>query len=220
VERQLRCCFDGHRSRRRRRRGHRFEAWLIGLLFSQSDSVLRQRTVGNGPQLRLAQWCRQIFSISDGCNWLHTDFVRVKRTSRLSGPKMSERPKRLISDVLLVAGLVASFLTHESGVLLHSVVSLIFTVFVLHHVKHNWRVYRRPPRRSKAVVNQATAVSMALATVTGLVFWWAGDKYSLGHGPISVVATVSVLPHVWVHRRALTRLARGSSAGWRTKTIS
>lgn len=52
---------------------------------------------------------------------------------------MSERFKRLISDVLLVAGLAASFLTHESGVLLHSVVSLIFTVLVLHHIKHNWR---------------------------------------------------------------------------------
>jgi hypothetical protein len=133
---------------------------------------------------------------------------------------MSQRSERLISDVLLVIGLTASFLTHESGVLLHSVVSLIFFVFVLHHVKHNWRAYRRPPRRSKAVVNQATAVSMALATVTGLVFWWAGDRYSLGHGPISVVATVSVLPHVWVHRRTLIRLLRGSSAKWRAKTIS
>jgi len=133
---------------------------------------------------------------------------------------MSKRSERLISDVLLVIGLTASFLTHESGVLLHSVVSLIFAVFVLHHVKHNWRAYRRPPRRSKAVVNQATAVSMTLATVTGLVFWWAGDRYSLGHGPISVVATVSVLPHVWVHRRALIRLLRGSSAKWRAKTIS
>lgn len=122
---------------------------------------------------------------------------------------MSERTKRLISDVLLVAGLAASFITHESGVLLHSVVSVIFTVLVLHHVKHNWRAYWRPPRRSKAVVNQATALSMALATATGLLFWWAGDRYSLGHGPISVVATVSVAPHVWAHRRVLIRLLRG-----------
>jgi hypothetical protein len=119
---------------------------------------------------------------------------------------MSKRSERLFSDVLLVIGLTASFLTHESGVLLHSVVSLVFTVLVLHHVKHNWMAYRRPPRRSKAVVNQATAVSMALATSTGLVFLWAGDRYSLGHGPISVVATVSVIPHMWVHRRALIRL--------------
>jgi len=132
---------------------------------------------------------------------------------------MSERSERLISDVLLVVGLTASFLTHESGVLLHSVVSLVFTVFVLHHVKHNWRAYRRPPRRSRAVVNQATALSMALATVTGLLFWWAGERYSLGHGPISVVATVSVLPHVWVHRRALIRLVRGNSPKRRARTI-
>jgi hypothetical protein len=91
-------------------------------------------------------------------------------------------------------------------------------VLVLHHVKHNWRVYRRPPRRSKAVVNQATAVSMALATATGLVFWWAGDRYSLGHGPISVVATVSVIPHMWVNRRALIRLLRGNSPNRRPRT--
>lgn len=122
---------------------------------------------------------------------------------------MSDRSERLISDVLLVAGLAASFLTHESGVLLHSIVSLVFTVLVLHHVKHNWRAYRRPPRRSRAVVNQVTALSMALATATGLLFWWAGDGYSLGHGPISVIATVSVFPHVWVHRRVLIRLLRG-----------
>ena len=132
---------------------------------------------------------------------------------------MSERSERLISDLLLVAGLAASFLTHESGALLHSVVSLIFTVLVLHHVKHNWRAYRRPPRRSKAVVNQATAVSMALATVTGLLFWWAGEKYSLGHGPLSVVAIVSVVPHMWVHRRALIRLFRGNQAKRRAGTI-
>jgi hypothetical protein len=131
---------------------------------------------------------------------------------------MIERSKRVIADLLLVVGLTASFLTHESGVLLHSLVSLVFTVFVLHHVKHNWRAYRRPPRRSKAVVNQATAISMVLATVTGILFWWAGDGYSLGHGPISVIATVSVVPHVWVHRRALIRLLRGSLPNRRPRT--
>ena len=36
------------------------------------------------------QWCRQVFSISDGRNWLQTQFVTVKRTSRLSDPKISE----------------------------------------------------------------------------------------------------------------------------------
>ena len=36
------------------------------------------------------QWCRQVFSISDERNWLQTDFVTVKRTSRLSDPKISE----------------------------------------------------------------------------------------------------------------------------------
>lgn len=124
--------------------------------------------------------------------------------------RLSER-KRLISDLLLVAALTASFLTHESGILLHSVVSLIFTALLIQHLKRNWRAYRRPPLRSKAVVNQATALSMALATATGLVFWWAGDKYSLGHGPISVAATISILPHVWIHRKSLIRLIRRNS---------
>lgn len=131
---------------------------------------------------------------------------------------MSDRSERLVADVLLIVGLATSFLTHESGALLHSVVSLVFTVLVLHHVKHNWKAYRRPPRRSKAVVNQVTAFSIALATVTGLVFWLAGDRYALGHGPLSVAATVSVVPHVWVHRRALTRLVRGSSPYRRSGT--
>lgn len=132
---------------------------------------------------------------------------------------MSGRSERLVSDVLLVAGLAVSFLTHESGALLHSVVSLVFTVLALHHVKHNWRAYRRPPRSSKAVVNQATAISFALATVTGLVFWWAGDSFSLGHGPVSVAATISVVPHVWVHRRTLARLIWGRSHERRVRSI-
>ena len=127
--------------------------------------------------------------------------------------------KRLVSDALLVVGLVASFLTHESGALLHSGVSLVFTVLVLHHVKHNWRAYCHPPRRSKAVVNQATAISMALATVTGLIFWWVGDRYALAHGPISVAATVSVVPHLWVHRRTLNRLLHGNQPRRRARTI-
>jgi len=121
--------------------------------------------------------------------------------------------KHLTSDLILFAGLTASFLTHESGILLHSVVSLIFTLLVIQHIKRNWRAYRRPPRQSKAVVNQAIALSMALATATGIVLWWAGDKYSLGHGPISVAATISILPHVWIHRKSLIRLIRRESLG-------
>jgi hypothetical protein len=126
--------------------------------------------------------------------------------------------KRLISDLLLVAALTASFFTHESGILLHSVVSLIFTALLVQHLKRNWRAYRRPPLRSKAVVNQATALSMALATATGLVFWWAGDKYSLGHGPISVAATISILPHIWIHRKSLMRIIRGNLPNQDAKT--
>jgi hypothetical protein len=131
---------------------------------------------------------------------------------------MNQRSRRLISDLLLVAGLVASFLTNDSGVLLHSIVSLIFAVLVVLHVKRNWKAYRRPAGWSRAVVNQATAISMTLATATGLVWWWAGDSFSLGHGAISVVATIILLPHVWVHRRSLIRLIRRKSPHRRTRT--
>jgi hypothetical protein len=124
---------------------------------------------------------------------------------------MNARTERAVADVLLVLALVASFLTHEGGVLLHSLVSLVFTALALHHVKHNWRAYRRPSKRSKAVANRATAISLVMATVTGLVFWVAGGDDALAHGPLSVAATLSVLPHVWVHRRAVRRLIRRSS---------
>lgn len=124
---------------------------------------------------------------------------------------MNNRSERLLGDVLLVVGLAASFLTHEQGVVLHSVVSIVFAALALHHVKHNWRAVRHPLRRGKRAANLSTGASMALAVATGLALWLAGEKYSLGHGPISVAAAVSVVPHVVVHRRSLLRLVRRGS---------
>lgn len=124
---------------------------------------------------------------------------------------MNARTERTIADVALVATFVASFLTHEEGPLLHSVVSLVFTVVLLHHVKHNWTAYRRPRFRSKLVANHTVAVLMVAATVSGLVFWVGGDGYALAHGPLSVAAAVAVVPHVWVHRRSLLRLVQRPS---------
>ncbi|MEY4010660.1 MAG: hypothetical protein RI939_383 [Actinomycetota bacterium] len=124
---------------------------------------------------------------------------------------MNARTERTIADVALVATFVASFLTHEEGPLLHSVVSLVFTVVLLHHVKHNWTAYRRPRFRSKLVANHTVAVLMVAATVSGLVFWVGGDGYALAHGPLSVAAAVAVVPHVWVHRRSLLRLVKRPS---------
>jgi hypothetical protein len=121
---------------------------------------------------------------------------------------MNARTERTIADVALVATLVASFLTHEEGPLLHSVVSLGFTFVLLHHVKHNWTAYRRPRFRSKLVANHTVAALMVGATVSGLVFWVGGDGYALAHGPLSVAAAVAVVPHVWVHRRSLFRLVK------------
>jgi hypothetical protein len=88
---------------------------------------------------------------------------------------MSERAERITADVALVGTLVLSLLTHENGALLHSLVSLVFTVVLVHHVKHNWAAYRRPRRRSKWAANHAVALLMAATTVTGLTFWIAGD---------------------------------------------
>lgn len=124
---------------------------------------------------------------------------------------MNERTERIIADVALVATIVLAFLTHENGALLHSLVSLVFTVVLFHHVKHSWFAYRRPRPRSKWAVNQTIAVLMAATTVSGLTFWIGGDDYALAHGPLSVVAAIATLPHVWAHRRKLVRLVKRSS---------
>ena len=124
---------------------------------------------------------------------------------------MKKRTERVIADVALVAGLVLSFVTHESGALLHSLVSLVFTVLLVIHFRHNWAAYRRPNRRSKWAANHTIALLMVATIVTGLTLWIAGDDYALGHGPLAVVATIAVVPHLWVHRRTALRLLTRSS---------
>lgn len=124
---------------------------------------------------------------------------------------MSGRAERIIADVALVATFVLAFLTHENGELLHSLVSLVFTGVLVHHIKHNWTAYRQPRRRSKWVANHTVALLIAATTVTGLTFWIAGDDYALAHGPFSVAAAIAVLPHFWVHRRTTVRLLRRRS---------
>ena len=121
---------------------------------------------------------------------------------------MNERIERIVADVALIASFVLSFLTHENGALVHSLVSLVFTGVLLHHVKHNWTAYRRPRLRSKWAANQTIALLMLATTVTGLTFWIAGDDFALAHGPLSVAAAIAVIPHVWVHRRWVGRLLR------------
>lgn len=121
---------------------------------------------------------------------------------------MNERIERLVADVALVASFVLSFLTHENGALIHSLVSLVFAGVLLHHVKHNWAAYRRPRRRSKWAANQAVALLVLATIVTGLTFWIAGENFALAHGPLSVVAAIAILPHIWVHRRWVARLLR------------
>lgn len=119
---------------------------------------------------------------------------------------MNQRTERIIADVALVATFVLSFLTHENGALLHSLVSMVFTLVLLHHVKHNWAAYRRPRRRAKWAANHTIALLMTATTVTGLTFWIAGSDYALAHGPLSVAAAIAVVPHAWVHRRTVGRL--------------
>ena len=124
---------------------------------------------------------------------------------------MNHRSERIVADVALVATFLLSFLTHENGALIHSLVSLVFTGVLLHHIKHNWTAYRRPRRRSKWAANHTVAVLMAATTVTGLTFWIGGDAYALAHGPLSVAAAIAIVPHVWVHRRMVARLVRRPS---------
>jgi hypothetical protein len=127
---------------------------------------------------------------------------------------MNKRTERILADVALVAALVLSFITHENGALLHSLVSLVFTALLFHHDKKNWAVYWRPRRRSKWAVNHSIALLMVATTVTGLTFWIAGDDYALGHGPLAVAATIAVVPHFWVNRRSAVRLLKRS---WRAR---
>lgn len=124
---------------------------------------------------------------------------------------MNHRSERIVADVALVATFLLSFLTHENGALIHSLVSLVFTGVLIHHIKHNWTAYRRPRRRSKWAANHTVAVLMAATTVTGLTFWIGGDAYALAHGPLSVAAAIAIVPHVWVHRRMVARLVRRPS---------
>ncbi|MGA0878246.1 MAG: hypothetical protein ACO3SP_03935 [Ilumatobacteraceae bacterium] len=124
---------------------------------------------------------------------------------------MNARTERVIADVALLATFIASFLTHENGPLLHSMVSVVFTLVVLHHAKHNWIAYRRPRSRSKFFANHTVALLMAASTVTGLIYWVGGNGYALAHGPLSIVAMVAVVPHVWAHRRNLVRLLKKRS---------
>lgn len=124
---------------------------------------------------------------------------------------MNHRSERIVADVALVATFLLSFLTHENGALIHSLVSLVFTGVLFHHIKHNWTAYRRPRRRSKWAANHTVAVLMAATTVTGLTFWIGGDAYALAHGPLSVAAAIAIVPHVWVHRRMVARLVRRPS---------
>ena len=121
---------------------------------------------------------------------------------------MTARTERLLADIALVGSFIAAFLTHENGALVHSVVSLVFTAVALHHVKHNWRSYRRSRSRAKGWANHTLAVLIVATTISGLVFWIAGSGFELAHGPLSVAAALAVVPHLWVHRGTLRRVLR------------
>ena len=53
---------------------------------------------------------------------------------------MTRRARLSVSSATIVL-FFASFLTHDAGALLHSLVSLVFTFVLFFHLRSNWRVY-------------------------------------------------------------------------------
>ncbi len=125
---------------------------------------------------------------------------------------MTRLNRRRLTDVALVASLTGAWVTHEAGMVLHSIISLFFAAALAGHIKNNWAVYRSMLRRRTlpGAVDGSIATLMVIVVATGLVFWATAGDYTLGHEPLAIVATVALLAHFWSHRRSLKRLVRSN----------
>lgn len=123
---------------------------------------------------------------------------------------MNDLTRRRLTDLALFAGLIAAWITHESGMLLHSLVSLVFTGALMMHVRNNWSVFQALIRRRTGGggIDVAILLLMAVTIVTGLVFWATSGDHKLWHELVAIVATVALLAHFWNHRKSLVRLVR------------
>lgn len=112
----------------------------------------------------------------------------------------------------------ASFLTHDAGELLHSVVSLVFTGVVVAHLRNNWQVFANSARRirtkwqPRAAIDSAQLILTVLVTITGLTFWIGGDDWELGHETMGGAITLLGIAHIALHRKSLMRLVRSRAA--------
>ena len=108
----------------------------------------------------------------------------------------------------------ASFLTHDAGELLHSVVSLVFTAVLVVHLRNNWRVYSlsvrklREKMQPRVVFDSAQLVLAIFVTISGLAFWIGGDAWELGHEAMGGLITAVGAAHIFLHRKSLMRLVR------------
>lgn len=119
--------------------------------------------------------------------------------------RTKRRNRRRLVDVALVVSFVAAFASHEAGVLVHFIVSIVFTAIVAVHVRMNWRTYRRPKQRARRT-DHVTATGVIATTITGFTLWIGGTRFELGHGAISITLVVIVAFHIFRHRRSLAAL--------------
>ncbi len=127
---------------------------------------------------------------------------------------MNKRSRRRLTDLALLVTLTGAWITHEAGMLLHSLVSLVFTAVLIAHARNNWKVFRSLLGRGgrDGAIDGFITAAMATVVATGLVFWATTGDQRLGHEPIAIVATVALLGHFWSHRRSLAGLIRRSTA--------
>lgn len=125
------------------------------------------------------------------------------------------RPRLTVSAATVLL-FFASFFTHDAGELIHSIVSLVFTVVLVFHLRNNWRVYMISYRKIRTnfglrgALDSAQLVLAAVVTVSGLTLWIGGEAWELGHETTGGVITLVGIAHILLHRKSLMRLVRRS----------
>jgi len=155
--------------------------------------------IRGGPQLKSI-----MHGLSDGAS-----LPPLLSTSNRSRPRL----KVSSTTVLLF---FASFLTHDAGELIHSVVSLVFAAVLVLHIRNNWRVYVISFRRLrtrfnlKAVLDSGQLALAVVVIVSGVTLWIGGEAWELGHETTGGAITLVGIAHIFFHRESLMRLARRS----------
>ncbi len=127
----------------------------------------------------------------------------------------TRKPRLGVSSATIVL-FFASFLTHDAGDLLHSLVSLVFTFVLFFHLRNNWRVYFSSARnltkklkwkiKWKGLLDTGQLLLVVAVTVSGVSLWIGGDGWELGHETTGAVVTVLGVAHIATHYQSLKRL--------------